>query len=641
MSSMSDAAPAARTDDGLDGRSADTSTADGVHGRSAVTSTADGVHGPSADTSTADGVHGPSAATSTADGLHAGPVPRLVPDAAGYLRTVATAEARTESGMWAEAAMLWERTTRQNPLNGNLWDRLAEARYENGDFGAALAAYEKARDLGVWHRRDEADSAFRGVLAYRIATCHARLGASADAVSWLERAIDEGLRDLDEPRSSPAWEELRSDDRVKDLLGIIDQENMPRAEGWRSDVAFFAREVKRRAYAPWQQITEAEFDNRIGELIAAIPGRSDAEIMTDLMRLLVPMRDGHAWVAPPPDADELRLTIPVAFYHFAEGTFVTAADPEYRALVGARVLEVAGRPVDDVLAALEPLISRDNSQQAMWTAGRMLRWSTVLHALGLVSDPRRVELKVRYADGSTGEQAVSATSAGSADFPAGTRPAMPLPPRPTGWTSLPDTLAEALPIYLRNATTPFWYEYLRDHGLVYLQINGIRDHPAEELGAFCDRVFAFIDSHPVERLVIDLRWNGGGNTLLTQRLLHHLIGCRKINQPGSLFVIIGRGTFSAAQNTATAIERETHAIFAGEPSGSCPNFIGESIPFQLPYSKMLVNVADLYWQTSWPIDYRTWIAPDIYAPPTFAAYARNIDPALEAILAATEHLPGY
>jgi sugar lactone lactonase YvrE len=33
------------------------------------------------------------------------------------------------------------------------------------------------------------------------------------------------------------------------------------------------------------------------------------------------------------------------------------------------------------------------------------------------------------------------------------------------------------------------------------------------------------------------------------------------------------------------------------------------------------------------MDYRTWIAPQIYAPPTFAAYRANRDPALEAILA--------
>jgi hypothetical protein len=137
----------------------------------------------------------------------------------------------------------------------------------------------------------------------------------------------------------------------------------------------------------------------------------------------------------------------------------------------------------------------------------------------------------------------------------------------------------------------------------------------------------------VDRLVVDLRWNNGGNTYLSMPLLHALIRSRKLNRPGSLFVIIGRGTFSAAQNTATFIERHTQAVFVGEPTGSSPNFVGEDNPTLLPYSKLPVSISDLYWQTSWPTDHRPWIAPLLYAPPSFELYRANRDPAMEAILA--------
>jgi hypothetical protein len=55
------------------------------------------------------------------------------------------------------------------------------------------------------------------------------------------------------------------------------------------------------------------------------------------------------------------------------------------------------------------------------------------------------------------------------------------------------------------------------------------------------------------------------------------------------------------------------------------------VPFTLPYSGIQANVSDLCWQTSWPFDRRIAIPPDIYAPPTFAAYRANRDPALDAI----------
>ena len=64
------------------------------------------------------------------------------------------------------------------------------------------------------------------------------------------------------------------------------------------------------------------------------------------------------------------------------------------------------------------------------------------------------------------------------------------------------------------------------------------------------------------------------------------------------------------------------------------------IAFELPYSKVRANAADLFWQTSWPWDHRRWIAPDIYTPPTFEAFSRNQDPAMDAILALGEHVPG-
>lgn len=82
----------------------------------------------------------------------------------------------------------------------------------------------------------------------------------------------------------------------------------------------------------------------------------------------------------------------------------------------------------------------------------------------------------------------------------------------------------------------------------------------------------------------------------------------KINQRGKLFVIVGRQTFSAAMNGAAEIERHTNAIFVGEPTGSSPNFVGETIGVNLTYSKMRGSISDLYWQSSVAMDYRTWIS---------------------------------
>jgi tetratricopeptide (TPR) repeat protein len=553
-------------------------------------------------------------------------------DVPGYLRTLSLAEARTDAGQWAAAAGLWRQVTGLNPVNGNHWDRLGQAQYESGDYAAALAAWERAEALGVWDRRairEERPDAFPGELAYRRACCLARLGDGPRALDELARALGEGLRDTDRVRADECWGELRGRERFRELLDI-GPEAASRDDGWRRDLGVFGREVKRRAFAPFRFISEDDFDARLAGLAGRVGELSDAQVATGILALLATLRDGHAGIVGPDDSPALRLSLPLEFWLFPDGPLVTAAAPEHERLLGARLLAVDGRPAGEVLAGLEPVTCRDNEYQLQAGLARWLRCPPVLHALGLAAAPEAVTLKLRDRAGATSEIRLDAVAGLTAADVRG---------RPAGWIRLAEALPTAPPACERNRDVSSWFEYQRADGLVYAQVNAVMDHPAETLPEFAGRLFAFIDGHAVDTLVLDFRWNGGGNTFLTQPLLHRLIGCRAVNRPGSLFVIIGRRTFSAAQNTVTAIERHTDAIFVGEPTGSSPNFTGELVPFELPWSKLRVNVSDLYWQTSWPMDRRPFIPPELYAPPTAQAWLAGRDPALEAIAAYREHLP--
>jgi hypothetical protein len=85
---------------------------------------------------------------------------------------------------------------------------------------------------------------------------------------------------------------------------------------------------------------------------------------------------------------------------------------------------------------------------------------------------------------------------------------------------------------------------------------------------------------------------------------------------------------------AEQLERYSAAIFVGEPTGSSPNFVGETNWLDLPYSKVRVSISNLYWQTSHATDRRTWIPPKVSVPTTFAPFMQGRDPALEAALEA-------
>jgi tetratricopeptide (TPR) repeat protein len=549
-----------------------------------------------------------------------------VPGSSHFLQILSEAEASSASGDWGRAARQWEHVVTANPVEGRFWAHLAEARAHLSAYRDAATAYEQAFTL-----RD----GYPAETAYQLARCYAQLDDLVAAHDWLTRALDLGLRDLSQIRTDDALACLREDDELRERIGLIETAGMSRKEGWQGDLRFLVREVKRRAYAPLQGVAGAEFDAALDALARAIPTLSDMQVIVELSRLLCRLGDGHVEVSLPQGHPNLRGLLPVQFSLFAEGLFIVAAERSHEDLLGAQVLQIGDHAIEEVIAAFDPLLPRDN-ENAQWpkhVLPRRLRELPLLHALGIARSQTALALSVQDLSGTVRTVTMPAVP----DLPPGR--AQQFPNAPEGWVRFPATLSAALPHYLRNTRAPYWFAYLPEERIVSLQINAVQDHPAESLAEFSARVFGFIDDHVVDKLVIDLRWNGGGNTFLLLPLLRRIIGS-PLNSRGRLFVIIGRGTFSAAQNFTSMLQKYTDAIFVGEPTGSSPTFVGETIPFELPYSKMTVNVSDLLWQGTWPMDYRTWIAPTLYAPPTFAAFRENRDPAFEAILGCDEYLPG-
>ncbi|MCW6009493.1 hypothetical protein K1W54_33860 [Micromonospora sp. CPCC 205371] len=541
------------------------------------------------------------------------------------LDMVARAERLSRSESWPQAAREWQAVVDLNSVNGVFWDRLAEARFSTGDYASALAAYQRAEALGVWPVRGPdrvpITSIFPGEIWYRMACCHAMLDDTEQALAALATAVRQQLRDLDRAATDIHLASLREDPRFRDLLGIDGHSELSQVDGWRADLRTLRREIHRRV--PFRDVIDDAFEDAVDNLDRAIPDLADARIVVEMWRLLRRLGDGHARINTRRAFPDWSRSVPIWFFLFDEGLFIPQADPRYESLLGAQVLAIDGRSVPQVIDALDPLLTRDNEYGPTANAPTWMRQPVFLHAVGVADDPGGLTLTVRLADGGVHDITVAAEPA----------------PEPHPWptwcspTSLRLTDGAHAPAYLRDVDNRYWFEHLPAANLVYFQFNSIGDKPDEPLSAFYEQMFAAIDEHDASALVIDLRWNGGGNTFLVEPLVHHIIRRDRINRHGGLFVITGRNTFSAAQNTTTFLDRHTQAVFVGEPTGSSPNFVGETVPFRLPYSGIEVNVSDLYWQTSWPNDRRAAIAPDIYAPPTFAAYRAGRDPAMDAILA--------
>jgi len=188
------------------------------------------------------------------------------------------------------------------------------------------------------------------------------------------------------------------------------------------------------------------------------------------------------------------------------------------------------------------------------------------------------------------------------------------------------------PLWLREPTREHWFEKLDGGRTIYVQINAVADSAAGTFEAFSTRMMDAAETPGVERLVVDLRRNRGGNGELRKPLVQRLIRSR-LNRSGGIFVLIGRATFSAAQFVLDDLEDLTEAVFIGEPSGSKGNHYGDSRKIVLPNSGLTVRCSIYWWQHWSPWDKRVWTAPDIAAELRSEDYAAGRDPALAAALA--------
>jgi hypothetical protein len=534
-----------------------------------------------------------------------------------FLSLVEQAEGRSAARDWAAAASLWEQVVRINPTEGRFWNSLGMARFMAREFAAAIPALQRSFELG--HGMVEN-------VAYNVACAYALLGDKDQAFAWLERALALRFLDLDHAQRDPDLASLHGDPRFARLIpAAADVSGMSRKAGWRHDMDVLQWQIDRLAYAPYRLRPRSWFQQQFAALAATASRRSDLQMALELARIMRELGDGHSGVQRG-WTPEWAMSLPLQFQAFPEGVFITAAAPVHRDLLGAQLLAFGDHPIAEMMRRLEATVSRDNdSGWARLTATYRLRYTALLHAAGLNSSADSATLRLRYVDGR--ERSVRVPADMSQPDIWNQRPG------PPGWTRMTATGEGASPLYLRDPARNYWFEHLPQHRSIYWAFNSLRDQGDETLHAFARRMMRFIEENRVNRLVIDLRWNNGGNASLMTPVLASLLRSERISGRGRLIVLIGPRTFSAAQSAAAMLERYTNAIFVGEPSGSSPNFVGEEDPFTLPFSQVVVNVSTLFHQSSLPQDRRTWIAPLILAPVSFADYRAGRDPAMEAVLA--------
>jgi len=395
-------------------------------------------------------------------------------------------------------------------------------------------------------------------------------------------------------------------------------------QAMRDDLRAFVDHLGRTHPQFLRYVSRDEWDLAAAAVEAKLGALSDVGYFIELCRLGRKVHDGHTGVLPTGDVMDVVLgqPLPVAFGLFDEGLFIVAASPDHAALAGARVIAIGGRPAMDVLEEFAALVPADNEFAARANAVRLLGAWAIHEVLGGI-DGGALPLAVAGPGGA--RQTVRL------ERPARSPPSFRGPDM-TGWTRVGPIDGAGAPLRDRQPERPYWFEWLPQPRAVYVRFREVRNDGDEPIGEFAGRLFAFIEANDVQRLLIDVRGNGGGNNYLVQPIVHGVLRS-SIDRPGRLFVLTDPLTYSAAVSLCARLERETHALFVGDPTGAGPNHCGDAERFELTGTGLTARISALLWQESDPRDARRWIAPDLPAPMTFHAWRAGGDPAIDAAMA--------
>ena len=428
------------------------------------------------------------------------------------------------------------------------------------------------------------------------------------------------------------------DEKQKIALREIPDYPAPRdrSEGWQQDIDALMRRLAlvNRAFSPAER---ALFIETLETLRSEVGRLTDAQVTMRIASAMAIDEEPHTRLLLLRNATALRR-FPIRLWWFPDGLRIVRTTPEYRDLLGCRIEDFDGVPARSARDMAGGAYAGNPSWRDYMTT-YTLTSPEALHGLGIT--PRLDEAEIGVAD--CGPPArrrlrplplVRSTRTVESWWDLS-----PLRESPHGITSHAlEAKGRTLPLYLRHAGSNYAYEYLSDRKISYLQFSRSSPDDKEKPKAFGDRVIAEIEQHRPKAVILDLRFNTGGDSAVSSELI------RRLNEStGNIprYVITGRATFSAGISALAQFLSGGPATIVGEHAGDDLDHWSEGGYIELPNSRLEVDfqtVLHSYSSSPCPRDISCVdmsvdsIAPDLPVTTTWADYLARRDPALDTIL---------
>ena len=317
--------------------------------------------------------------------------------------------------------------------------------------------------------------------------------------------------------------------------------------------------------------------------------------------------------------------------------------------LGAKVKSIEGLSPDELLARLRPVCGGPD-EYVRWNVLWVIENGGLLHALGLAKAPDQLEFKFILSNGTEVTRIVSFV-------PRNTLPPGVRPPRlwsadlcqgeaERRWRAAIDSARQ--PFYLQKGDEPFRMERLPNVDALYVQLraNSTADAGGNEIGPFVKRVVKEMETNRPNNLVLDLRFDIGGDIDETRGLAQVMAA----NTQKRIYLLIGPYTFSAGIVMAAAMKHDggERVTTVGDRVGDNLRWWSETNRACLPRSGYCLHGTTGLWDLikgcggepdCYGDKYNAKVGslePDVRAPLTAFDWMTGRDPALQEVITQLE-----
>lgn len=361
------------------------------------------------------------------------------------------------------------------------------------------------------------------------------------------------------------------------------------------DLEFLKTELPKNHKNLFFNISEKDFNKKIQEIEKKSNSLNNNNFEIELYKLIKEIGDEHTRIEP-----LYEDIFPLHFDFFKEGIFVTETDSANSDLLYKKLNGIEKQNTKMIIRNFNSIIKNDNSSYFSVYFQKFINNPKVLNGLNIT---KSIDETDYILDGNK----IHITTI----------------PKENYVSKNENNLLK----YSRKDN--YWYQFLNDEKVLYFNYQSCSEEQNYSFKSFCDKLFNEIENKKPEKIIIDLRNNEGGNSGILDPFLEKLKN-NDLNKKGSLFVLIGKHTFSSALMNAVDLKRNYHSILIGESTSGNVNHYGESRGFRLPNSKIIVGYSTKYWET-WK-GYKGALIPDIAIEYSIYNFKNNIDKAIDYVL---------